>query len=251
MPQRLESPWPAFNELLALRPGTVTTVVSLSGVGKSTLALNIATHAVADQHASVAYTTTEMNVRQVHEKTMAAHIGADIRNDTLDTQQLSTLRAFGLEMDRLPFRVLPLVGMHHDVGVIERLLDEMHADGKPADLLVVDSIQGIHEPSDPDGPRNVMGTLRLLSDLHDVAVLAVSHLKEPTRTSPGLEAIQGDVVDRSDTVLALHRSTKYWDFHDPDDPSSTITVLKGSNPGAVIPLVLQAPYARFVSEGSE
>jgi archaellum biogenesis ATPase FlaH len=246
-----QSPWPALNDVLALEPGTVTTVASLTGVGKSTLALNIAAHSVLARHAGVAYTTTELNVRQVHEKIMAAHIGADIRNVTLDTQQLSTLRAFSLEMERLHFRVLPLVGEQHEVGVIERLLDEMHADGQPASLLVVDSIQGIHAPSNPDGPRNVMGALRLLSDLHKVAVLAVSHLKEPTRTSPGLEAIQGDVVDRSDTVLALHRSTKYWDFHDPDDANSTVTVLKGTNPGAVIPLVLQAPYARFVSEGSK
>ncbi|GAB2891553.1 DnaB-like helicase C-terminal domain-containing protein [Streptomyces mayteni] len=245
------TPWPQVTPLLGLRSGAVSVVASVSTVGKSTFALNIATHnALAGR--GVVFGSSEWDLRTLQEKALAAHLGLDILQG-LPAERRSDADALGEHMDRGPFNFASAGRDDNSALVdVERGLMKLTDRGEPSALIVIDSIQGFSEPSAPNAIARHMRSLRRFAVEHNAAVLVVAFPEPHATGHPGLNDIHADAVANADTVVSLHRQIPYWDRNTPEKPETTVQALKGAPSGRTAYLLLEAPYCRFItSEDSD
>ncbi|SOD67028.1 DnaB-like helicase C terminal domain-containing protein [Streptomyces zhaozhouensis] len=234
----LGTPWSAVTPLLDLQPGALTAVTSMSGVGKSTFAINVATHNAGAKRPTV-YCSTEISLTDLMEKILAAHLGLDIQQHGLPAEHRGEAHRMHSRVETLHF----LLGDdRHTITEIERTVPAREA---LAPLVIVDSIQGISRRSEPDSLARNLAALKTMADEHGAAVLIVSHLSRPAQQQ-GVDHLPPEVVDAAATVVSLRRTTHDWNDNGNEGQETAIQTLKGTHRGKRTTLLLEPQHCRFV-----
>ncbi|MCS7001692.1 MAG: replicative DNA helicase [Dehalococcoidia bacterium] len=248
--------------LLAARPG----------LGKSSLALNIAYHAAAHPavRATVAIFSLEMATDQLVQRMLASHVGIEtsrLRLDLMNDDEQQRLMAAMSELADLNIYLddTPMVR----VSEIRSKARRLHA-RQPIDLIIVDYLQLIQGNKSGRGGENrvqelgdVSRSLKILARELNVPVLAVAQLSRAVETrSPHIPVLSdlresGSLEQDADVVLFIYRedvyySEKEWERKFPTKPYpkgiADIIVAKHRNgPTGQISLLFFGKTTRFVN----
>lgn len=240
-----------------LPDGALITVGARPGIGKTSVALNIAEHAVYRGGVPVLFVSLEMSGQELAERLLVSHSRVDghrVRTGSYlsnrDRASLSrahdAAKAGRLWIDDSPFRSVVQIAanarrhrLRHGIG-----------------LLVIDYLQLIEpDADDRKRPRHeqvarVSRRLKALAKELSIPVLALCQLnRQPEARDdrrPRMADLResGSVEQDSDMVLLLHRP----DAYDPDDRprEADIIVAKNRNgPTGTVRLTYRKEIARF------
>lgn len=241
--------------LLAARPG----------LGKSSFAMNIAHHAAASNHATVAVFALEMSREQLAQRMLASEAGVDsvrLRLDLLsDAEQTRVMEAIG-RLSELNIYIddTPMVRISEMRSKARRL----HAE-QPIDLIIVDYLQLVQGNGDNRVQElaEISRALKGLARELNVPVLALSQLSRAVETrSPHIPMLSdlresGSLEQDADVVLFIYREDVYytekdWERKFPTKPYprgiSDIIVAKHRNgPTGQVSLLFFEKTTKFVN----
>lgn len=223
---QLDTPWPPINEMIDLRPGTVTTVASLPTAGRSTLTLNMAVHNALKGHV-VLYSSSEIDEDSLTQKSASAIYGIDLRHREVPLGGWDNFNArakTGLE--KLPFYLhSPKQDTPEDAFTAGTATSRQR--GQHVDLWVLDSLAHFSPfVSEGDGVWDfepAMNQLRDIAEREELAVVVTARADNEAENDP--LTLPGIVVSLSDQVLLLHRDGVYWQ-NGPASNTAVVTRLK-------------------------
>ena len=207
------------------QPGNLTVLASRPGMGKSSVALNFASHAAFQEHAAVLFCSLEMSTSE----TVQRHLSTET---SISTDRLRRGRVGDRDWPKL----LQAGARAHDSRF--RLLDDpavtpsqLRAQARAISvregglgLVIVDYLQ-LMRPDNPSGNRvedvsSLSRALKLLAMELRCPVIALSQLsravEQRTDRRPLLSDLResGSIEADADTVLMLYRD----DYYDDDSP---------------------------------
>ena len=249
-------------KLGGLQPSSLTVVAGRPGMGKSALAMNIASH-VAINHGPVAYFSMEMSPTEIAYRWLASHARVD---SMLLRTGLSSGGGGGGDTARIWAALVEAtsrlyqVPLHTDEG--SRTVGDIRAKTRRLkrstglELVVVDYIQLMHSPSRnrenrqqeiADISLNLKGLAREL----DVPVIAVSQLNRALEARADKRPQLGDLRESgaieqdADTVLMIYRD-EYYNHSTPDRGIAEINIAKQrAGPTGMIKTTFTDKYTRF------
>jgi predicted ATP-dependent serine protease len=231
----MNTPWPPVNDMIDLRPGTVTTIASLPTAGRSTLTLNMALHN-ALQGTCTLYTSTEINGEQLTEKTVTALYGIDLRHRETPIGGWDAFSArTKAELGSIPL-YLHAAAQETPEEAFEAGTANSARRQQKVRFWVVDSLAHV-SPFVADGEgiwdfEQSMTQLRRIAEREQLAVVVTARADNEAEHEPlVLKHVPPAIVELSDQVLMLHREGVYWTTSASDD--ATITRLKPQLDGAV------------------
>ena len=197
-----------------LHRGCVTLLAGASGMGKSTMAINMALNARQPEGAAAAYFTSFYENGDLLLRLFAAVTGVEPSRSSLRGHGSSAFTELVRRWDIHLFPVGGLVLQHEavDKGVNAAL---SHSPG--LSLVVVDPVHtnsASAQYGKEDRRRTLLGFQQLARE-HNVAVLLVTALSRTSHdteaTRPGLDHLRrrGLDLDLFDTVMLLHRPSLY------------------------------------------
>ena len=252
--------------LAGLRRSDLILVAARPGLGKTSLALNIARNAAVGQHARVAIFSLEMAAEQLAQRLLASESGVD-----------STRLRLGEQNEAEERRIMHAMGVLADAEIyvddtpIQRMLEirakarRLHAE-KGLDLIIVDYLQLIHGASGRLDSKvaevsDISRALKELAREMDVPVIACSQLsrapeQRPTHI-PMLSDLResGSLEQDADVVAFIYREDMYvtedeWNLRHPREPYpkdvAQIIIAKHRNgPTGTVDLRFRKSLTRF------
>ena len=217
-----------------LKRSDLVILAARPGLGKTSLALNIARNAAIGQHARVAIFSLEMAAEQLAQRLLASESGVDSTRLRLGEHNEGEERRIMHSMG-----VLAEAEIYIDDTAVQRMSEirakahRLHRE-RPLDLIVVDYLQlmqGAAGRSDnrvaevSDMSRSLKGMAREL----DVAVIACSQLsRAPEQRIPHIPMLSdlresGSIEQDADVVVFIYREDVYiteeqWQQSYPDKP---------------------------------
>jgi replicative DNA helicase len=192
-------------------PGELIILAARPGVGKTSLAMQIAQHN-AVKGRPVLFVSLEMTGRELAARLLCGLSGVDsrrLRAGRLDAANLSAIERASVEIGGVPLRVWapPMATLARIRAMAKR---DAAASGLA--LLVVDYL-GLVRPADPKRPRHeqigeVSAGLKALAKELSVPVLSLSQLnREADGNEPRLSHLRdsGSIEQDADVVLFIHR----------------------------------------------
>ena len=216
-------------KLGGLRRGNLHILAARPGMGKTTLALNIAKHVAIKERIPVLFVSLEMTNEQLVEKLIAEEAGLDsqILQNTTELKD-EDWRRISRSCGRIAESMLYLDDSHRirasDLAVRLRRFSALHEIG----LVVIDYIQIMASERRTDRNQEVAETSGILQGLAkelNVPILALSQLsREVERRNnkiPGLADLResGTIEQDASTVMFLYREDYYNPPEKPVDPS--------------------------------
>jgi hypothetical protein len=224
-----DTPWPPVNDMIELKPGTVTTVASLPGVGRSTFTLNMALHN-ALQGKRTLYTSSEIHREELTSKSVSALYGIDLRHKETP---LGGWDSFGARTKQ-QVESIPL----HFHEAIETTPEKAYKagtvgvgrSGQRLTLWFLDSLVHFTAFTTDEGYRDhehgaekAMAQLRRIAEQEQIAVVVTARAENEEDGQPlTLKHVEQAVATFSDQVLMLHRDGAWWT----SDVSDTATVVR-------------------------
>ncbi|MFF5977124.1 hypothetical protein ACFY7C_37090 [Streptomyces sp. NPDC012769] len=250
LPPRCAWPWGAEAAALAsLAPGTVTGLVSLPTVGRSTLALNVALHN-AEQNIGALFSSGEITSKALGQKVIAAKYGFDVRSQ-VPPGGWEAFRATAVpELDATPL-------VRHGARVGTPARDSLRAGllaaarrGFALRLWVVDSLWHFSDFTDVgQDTAATMAELRALAREYSLAVLVTSQVVTEDADDSGVPVttthLPPGMAAYSDRVLVLDRPGAQGSWEATTYPSAA-TLRRVSGPVPAIELELEPEHCRFV-----
>lgn len=246
-------PWPSLDAITGpLKPSDVYIVAARPAMGKTTFALNVATHAA--KIGPVIFFSLEMSKEQLALKIIAAELGKDIKDI------VASIGALRHPQGRIMDVLKNLYIFDTSGGYIENLraivMSFLEAK-KPPVLIVVDYLQlmGHNNMSKNDGREREISLisrgLKLLASEAKVPILALSQLnrrvEERAHKIPVLSDLRdsGSLEQDAHIVMFLYREDYY--FKKDSIPGLTdVLVLKNRmGPTGQVSLRLNANQSRF------
>lgn len=252
--------FPSLEQFLALRPGAVIVLAARPGVGKTTLALNMATN-LARRGLAVGVHTLEMAHTDLVRKTVSRFAVVEERRleaaPAPDTQ-CRIQDAFGAAA-ALPIyvqdRVSDAPGIIRQSLVLARLVA---ARGQRLGLLILDYLQVVRHPgANPRDNRTdrigaLMQQLKGVARKLDVPVLAVSAMNRAIEAGgrpwakqrePVLSDLRdsGNIESDADAVVFLYRPSSDWR----DTETKVIVAKNRLGPCGRTDLVADLAYCQF------
>lgn len=219
-PVSTPTPWPSVDKMLGgIKPGSLYTFGARPGVGKSVVAVQLAT--TLARTGSVAFISLEMRTADLHSRAISAAAKvsiSDMENRTLSAEDWERIGRVAPELETLPMAVLDRTSA--SIGDIRRFVTAT-ARREPLAAVVVDYLQLIKKPPGDQRPRHeyiadLTRELKTLAMELDVPVILLSQLNRASTTRdskmPELSDLResGAIEQDSDVVILLHRL--------PDDP---------------------------------
>jgi replicative DNA helicase len=194
----------------AWMPGELVILAARPGVGKTSLALQVAIH-IAMRGRSVTFLSLEMTGRELASRVLCDKANVDsrrLRSGRLEPSHINALEVASVELGGLPLRIwAPPMATISRIRAVAKRDAAAHGLG----LLVVDYI-GLVRPDDKTRPRHeqvaqVSAGLKSLAKELAAPVLALSQLnREADGAEPRLCHLResGAIEQDSDVVLFLH-----------------------------------------------
>lgn len=246
-------PFPQMNEKLrGIRKAEITTFTAGSGVGKSTLAREIAYHLAMEHSLRVGFVALEESVKKSAIGMMALNLNVPMGDLFLDKSLVPSSefeKAYSDVIASDRFYFYDHFGSLESENLVSKL--RFLATGLGVDFIVLDHISivvsGIEEGDERRIIDNLMTSLRSLVENTGVGMLLISHLSKPKGT-PHEEGGRvtmsdlrgsGSIKQLSDNIIALERNQQ-----GEDSDVSLIRVLKNRLFGDLGP----ADYVRYHRE---
>lgn len=205
-------------------------VAARTGVGKTSLMLNIARAAAVNQQAKVAFFSLEMSGEQLAQRLLAAESGVDLMRLRLGThneaEESRIMNALGVLQETQVF-----IDDSHtlDVPSVRAKLRRLQQD-HGVDLVIVDYLQLMHGGRSENRVQEVSQITRSLKQLAgemDVPLIAGSQLSRATEQRAGHLPLlsdlreSGSIEQDADVVLFIHRVEAFmaraeWESLHPD-----------------------------------
>ncbi|MDD3191329.1 MAG: replicative DNA helicase [Bacilli bacterium] len=211
----LDTGFEELNKLtFGFQKGELIILAARPGIGKSALALNIASNACRNRNANVAFFSLEMGVDQLTMRLFSSFSGLSltkIRSGKLNATEMTTLLAAKSAVDRL--------NLYIDETSNTNLIDikakclKLKRENK-LDFIVVDYLQLIQVPRFKGNRVEEVGQisrgLKLMARELDVPVLALSQLSRSAEENGGRPALahlreSGSIEQDADIVMFLFR----------------------------------------------
>ncbi|MHB8655196.1 MAG: replicative DNA helicase [Terriglobia bacterium] len=240
-----------------LQPGELIIIAARPSLGKTALALNIASHAAIEQQKSVGVFSLEMTKESLLIRLLCSEARIDshrLRTGfTNDDEWKKAVHALGrLNMAPLFIEDTPALSIMEIRGKARRLKAE-----KGLDLLIVDYLQlatghGRFESRTQEVSFISQGLKSIAKELH-VPVIALSQLSRAPEAGKGREPQLSDLRDSgsieqdADVVIFIHRGGISNDGEG-DDPGIMVDLNIGkqrNGPTGVFKLVFLKPFVRF------
>lgn len=209
------TPWQAVNDIIGgLRPGALYVVGARPSVGKSVIALNLATELA--KHGSVAFSSLEMSNNDVQIRAVSADLNLDVSR--LIERRLTPGDWGKIRERRAAWQDVPLfVDDRSGVTItdIKRFARSVNR-RKPLAGIVVDYLQLMAQPHGDRRPRHefvadMSRQLKILAMDMEIPVIALSQLNRASESRqdkmPMLSDLResGAVEQDADVVILLHR----------------------------------------------
>ncbi len=252
-----------------LKRSDLIVLAARPGLGKTSLALNVARNAAVGQHGRVAVFSLEMAAAQLAQRLLAAESGIDSTRLRLGEQSEAEERRVMHAMG-----VLAEAEIYVDDTAVQRVMEirakarRLHQE-QPLDLIIVDYLQLIHGSAARSDNKvaemsEISRALKELARELDVPVLACSQLsRAPEQRVPHVPMLSdlresGSIEQDADVVVFIYREDVYvtqeqWQKDHPDRPSDAypegiaqVIVAKHRNgPTGTIHLRFQKNLTRF------
>ncbi|HSM02628.1 MAG TPA: replicative DNA helicase [Acidimicrobiia bacterium] len=243
--------------LAGLHPANLIVVAARPGMGKSTLAINIAAN-IADHKRPVALFTLEMSREEVVHRLLASLAGVDaskIKTGQLDVDRWRKLSQASSKLYEMPF----YVDDSHDLTVtsIRAKCRRLKRKGG-LELVVVDYLQLMQGPRAAENRQqeiaDISRSLKNLARELQVPVIAVSQLnrqlesRENKRPRLGDLRESGAIEQDADVVLFIYRDD-YYDQGNPETAGIAEVEIAKHRAGArdTIRLAFAAEFNRFAN----
>jgi twinkle protein len=213
-------PYPELNGMLkGLRKGELTTLTAGSGIGKSTLAREMAYHLLMDHHLSIGYVALEESVKKSALGLMAIDMNKPL-GDLFLNRNIVTTEQFEDSYKRVIANERLYLYDHFGSLESENLIAKMKylAVGCGVDFIILDHISivvsGIEGGEERRIIDNLMTNLRSLVENSGVGMIVISHLKVPEGTpheEGGRVTLNqlrgsGSIKQLSDNIIGLERN---------------------------------------------
>ena len=243
--------------LAGIHPANLIVVAARPGMGKSTLAINIAAN-IADHKRPVALFTLEMSREEVVHRLLASLAGVDaskIKTGQLDVDRWRKLSQASSKLFEMPF----YVDDSHDLTVtsIRAKCRRLKRKGG-LELVVVDYLQLMQGPRAAENRQqeiaDISRSLKNLARELQVPVIAVSQLnrqlesRENKRPRLGDLRESGAIEQDADVVLFIYRDD-YYDQGNPETAGIAEVEIAKHRAGArgTIRLAFAAEFNRFAN----
>ena len=222
----LTSGLPSLDELTGgWQAGNLTVLASRPGMGKSSVALNFASHAAFNETAAVLFCSLEMSTSETVQRHLSTetHISTDrLRRGRVDDRDWPKLIQAGTRAEQSRFRLLDDPAVTPSQLRAQARAISVREGG--LGLVIVDYLQ-LMRPDAPSGNRvedvsSLSRALKLLAMELRCPVIALSQLsravEQRTDRRPLLSDLResGSIEADADTVLMLYRD----DYYDDDSP---------------------------------
>ena len=236
-------------------------VAARPGVGKTSLALNIARHVAVTKGRKVAFFSLEMGKEQLASRLLASEAlveGTKLRSGDLSNDEWTRLVEASDILGKAPLYLddSPDITAQKMKAKLLRLKD--------VDLVMVDYLQLMTSPKRSDNRVNevaeITRSLKIMAKELNVPVVALSQLRRPTERTkdhrPGLSELRdsGSIEQDADIVIFLHReaynatSEGGQVTEDMDQNAAEIIVAKNRHGETKpIPVHWQGEYMRYTS----
>ncbi|AKZ60728.1 hypothetical protein SAM23877_p019 (plasmid) [Streptomyces ambofaciens ATCC 23877] len=235
----LDTPWPPINEMIDLRPGSVTTVASLPTAGRSTFTLNMALHNALKGTCTL-YTSSEIDAESLTEKAVSALYGIDLRHREAPLGGWDVFSArTKAEVVSLPL-YLHAATQETPEAAFEAGTVTSGQRGRKVRLWVLDSLAHfspfVHADDGVWDFEQSMTQLRRIAEREQMAIVVTACAENQSEDELlTLEHVPSPVVKLSDQVLMLHREGAYWQ----NGPASDVAIVTRLKPELEKPATLR------------
>ena len=231
------------------------------GVGKTSLALNIARHVAVTKGRKVAFFSLEMGKEQLASRLLASEAlveGTKLRSGDLTNDEWTRLVEASDILGKAPLYLddSPDITAQKMKAKLLRLKD--------VDLVMVDYLQLMTSPKRSDNRVNevaeITRSLKIMAKELNVPVVALSQLRRPTERTkdhrPGLSELRdsGSIEQDADIVMFLHREaynaiSEGGEMSEDMDQNAGLIIVAKNRHGETrdIPVHWQGEYMRFTS----
>ena len=220
-----------------LGPGTLHVLAARPGMGKTALAMNIATNVAANQKTVVIF-SLEMTKEEIGKRMISSAMTKSVK-DIIRSRQLTDSDKQQMEQALLKMREFPI---YFDESVdinpvtMKAKIQQLAASGNPPKLVIVDYLQlielkGMNGRSRNDEVATISRGLKLLAKEFRIPVIALSQLsRKADGQVPKLSELRdsGAIEQDADTVMFVHRPNYYEDNgNTPSDNAAPAASLVG------------------------
>lgn len=223
-PEYKPTPWPELNSIIGgLRPGALYIVGARPSVGKSVVAMQMATH--LSQHGSVAFVSLEMPVSDLHKRAISSYAKVSmsrLEDHTLTNEDRLKISGVVEELDSMPLSVFDRPGA--TISEIKRFITATHR-RTPLAGVFLDYLQLMEPPAGDKRQRqeyiaSMARQLKIMAmELH-VPVVVLSQLNRKSEDREGKRPQLADLRESgaieqdADVVLLLHRELEPDTMHE-------------------------------------
>jgi len=238
-----------------LHPGQMVIVAARPGIGKSTLALDVARHCAVKHHFAAAFFSLEMSKTEITMRLLSAEAGIKLsamRSGSMSEQDWQKIVRRMSEISDAPLFIddSPNLTMM-EIRAKARRLKQRH----DLRLIVVDYLQlmtsGRKVESRQQEVSEFSRQMKLLAKELEVPVIAISQLnrgpEQRTDKRPMLSDLResGSLEQDADMVILVHRPDA-WEADDPRAGEADLILAKHRNgPTTTIAVAHQLHYSRF------
>jgi replicative DNA helicase len=246
---------------LGLQKGQLAVLAARPSIGKTALALNVATHAATRHEKVVAFFSLEMPSEQLSLRMLASEARLDWRRISQGQLARNDWDKIGTHADKLVRARMWLDDNFVLTPVDLRSKCRRIARESGLHLVVVDYLQLMHAPGFPSREQeiaNISRSLKSLAKELEVPVLALSQLNRSVEKRQGQPPMLSDLRESgaieqdADLVLFLHRPEEEKDGAGPAGPPASdvhevelIVAKQRQGPTGTIPLVFFKTHTYF------
>ena len=223
--------YPKLDAMLGgLGPGTLHVLAARPGMGKTALAMNIATNVAANQKTVVVF-SLEMTNEEIGKRMMSSAMTKSVK-DIIRSRQLTDIDKQQMDQALLKMREYPIFfdeSVDINPVTMKVKIQQLAASGNPPKLIIVDylqliELQGLKGRSRNDEVATISRGLKLLAKEFRIPVIALSQLsRKADGQVPKLSELRdsGAIEQDADTVMFVHRPNYSGD--NGDTPSNMAT----------------------------
>ncbi len=255
------------NQLTGLHGGELIVLAARPGIGKTSLAMNMALHIASAEKRAVAVFSLEMPSVQLLTRLLATHARVDmrkLRGGRLTPNDEERISEAANELYKLRFYVDDSGGLSSfDLRAKARRLKQREPD---LGLIVIDYLQLMHQKGKVESRQlevsEISRALKQLSKELDVPVVALSQLNRKVEERKGGKPMLSDLRESgaieqdADVVLFIHREEEEGEGGAPAEaravtPVELIVAKQRNGPIGSVDLVFLSEFTRFESRARD
>jgi replicative DNA helicase len=256
------------NQLTGLHGGELIVLAARPGIGKTSLAMNIALHVAGKENRAVAVFSLEMPSAQLVTRMLATHARVDmkkLRGGRLSPADEERIQSAAAELFNLKFFVDDSGGLSSfDLRAKARRLKQKEPS---LGLIVIDYLQLMHQKGKVESRQlevsEISRALKQLSKEIDVPIVALSQLNRKVEERKGGKPMLSDLRESgaieqdADVVMFIHREDEGDEGGGapPQErtsmPVELIIAKQRNGPVGSIDLIFLPEYTRFESRSRD